>query len=303
MTFSVTWDETSPADGDNIYDGDDAIRNFKTSVRERMAEEHRAYADESGYSFVWGHKPMLRRTAITQADTPYTLLDSDYYVNVQASTALNIAMPACSGQTAGRCIIFHGEDVSGGVTLTPNGSDTIRNANVVFPLLADGHMVCLLTDASEWFILWERIPIILDSSMSATGGSTDEVTLGTVTLPANALKTGDCVRIISTMSITGANDAKTIKQYFGSAILTDAQGGATAGAGRVHGFVHVTGAATQEAESNYLLLGSDLADLELTSLTEDTTAAIEIKVTGQTNNASDEVTGTMHCVEILRGYP
>lgn len=37
---SVSWDETTPADGDSLGNGDDAIRSLKSSIRVGLAAEH-----------------------------------------------------------------------------------------------------------------------------------------------------------------------------------------------------------------------------------------------------------------------
>lgn len=57
MAFTNPWDETRPDDSTAIREGDDWIRRNATAVRERLAVEHYAYADETGKTNVGKHKP------------------------------------------------------------------------------------------------------------------------------------------------------------------------------------------------------------------------------------------------------
>ena len=56
MAFAQTHNEAVPAGTDYIRDGDDAIRNYKICMRERLAVDHYFYSDETGYTNVGMHK-------------------------------------------------------------------------------------------------------------------------------------------------------------------------------------------------------------------------------------------------------
>lgn len=55
MAFVETWDESKPAGSRAVSLGDDDIREFKRAIRERLAEDHRFYASETGETIVGGH--------------------------------------------------------------------------------------------------------------------------------------------------------------------------------------------------------------------------------------------------------
>lgn len=65
MSFSVAWDETSPAGTQDISLGDDRIREFKTQFRERFAVDHHASAADDGNT---GYHE--KTTLINQASDP-----------------------------------------------------------------------------------------------------------------------------------------------------------------------------------------------------------------------------------------
>jgi len=55
MAFSITWDEAVPAGTDDISAGDDAIRNSKTALRERLAVDHDFRSNEAGITTIGYH--------------------------------------------------------------------------------------------------------------------------------------------------------------------------------------------------------------------------------------------------------
>lgn len=57
MAFVNPWDETSPTGAEFLRDVDDYMRQLKRAIRERMNEEHYAYASEGGKTNIWRHKP------------------------------------------------------------------------------------------------------------------------------------------------------------------------------------------------------------------------------------------------------
>ena len=67
MAFTKTWDESTPAAGEDISTGDDKIRELKYAVRERLAVDHEADATEAGNDFIGDHK---KATFHVQAAAP-----------------------------------------------------------------------------------------------------------------------------------------------------------------------------------------------------------------------------------------
>lgn len=55
-SYNETWDETKPAGTRDRSLGDDDIREFKTAIRERLAQDHDFVADETGENFIGYHK-------------------------------------------------------------------------------------------------------------------------------------------------------------------------------------------------------------------------------------------------------
>jgi len=74
MTMAYSWDETSPADGDLISSGDDAIREFKKAIRERLDVEHvfttgnEAAVGEHAPGFITEGKGYIAAAAVTHAN-------------------------------------------------------------------------------------------------------------------------------------------------------------------------------------------------------------------------------------------
>ena len=65
-SYTKTWNESAPAGGDPARQGDNEIRDLKYAWRERFAEDHLAYDDETGHSDVGYH----RRLTLVAQSTP-----------------------------------------------------------------------------------------------------------------------------------------------------------------------------------------------------------------------------------------
>lgn len=73
MAFIKTWDESIPQGTRSISLGDNDIRDFKYAMRERLAEEHNFFSDESTESNIGLHKKV---TLLEQAADPTVLANS-----------------------------------------------------------------------------------------------------------------------------------------------------------------------------------------------------------------------------------
>lgn len=71
--FTNTWDETIPPGTESISLGDNRIREFKNAIRERLAEDHAFYQDETGHSDIGLHKKV---SLIQQGASPTFVADS-----------------------------------------------------------------------------------------------------------------------------------------------------------------------------------------------------------------------------------
>lgn len=128
------------------------------------------------------------------------------------------------------------------------------------------------------------------STVGTTAVTTEE-TLGTYTLPANSFSTvGDCLNIAASGNSAGNANTKTVKVYFGSAVIatndvtTAPNGKDWTARGRMC-FM----AASAQAGFGDMMVGSVAQTSKVVVPTETTTAGIVVKVTGQngTANADD----------------
>jgi hypothetical protein len=83
MAFTKTWNEAAPAGSDNISNGDNEIRDFKTAIRERLAIDHVFDADETGVTNIGTHKQVAMLEA---AADPANVTDTGIVYTKDAST-------------------------------------------------------------------------------------------------------------------------------------------------------------------------------------------------------------------------
>ena len=81
LSYTETTDETKPAGTRARSLGDDDIREFKRCIRERLAQDHQFYSDETGYANVGTHKKIT--FSQTQAADP-TAYDDVGYLYIKA---------------------------------------------------------------------------------------------------------------------------------------------------------------------------------------------------------------------------
>lgn len=129
-------------------------------------------------------------------------------------------------------------------------------------------------------------------SVTAVGNvTTGEDNLISVTLPANWLNC-DCKAISVKAWGTTANngDAKTLKLYFGSAvILTNSLTVSVAGKWTVEAIIVRTAANAQDVFAELRETGNDDSDIEIGTATQTDTADITIKLTGEATSTNDIV--------------
>lgn len=149
---------------------------------------------------------------------------------------------------------------------------------------------------------------VLCTTVSSAGignSGTSETDLATCTLPAGTLSAdGKAIRIIAVWTTANNANNKTAKLYFGSTVISTPQGGTT-GNGVVQvspALVYRTGSSAQLAWARGALTagGNEQANSNtVTTPAENTANSIVIKVTGQSNTASNDVLLRMFQVEIL----
>lgn len=102
-TWSRTWDETSPADNDNISDGALEIRNFKEDVNERLSDDH-----EWGNTGTTNNDGMHKKVTLLEQGTDPTYIANTGFVYTK--------------DVGGVTELFY-EDSSGFVTQLTSGGD------------------------------------------------------------------------------------------------------------------------------------------------------------------------------------
>lgn len=139
-----------------------------------------------------------------------------------------------------------------------------------------------------------------DGSSSATGAGTAEQVLKTYSIPAGYLAVGNVVRLRAWGTCAANANNKTMKLYFGAAVITTP----TAASNGVNWFldmtVIVTAAATQAVGATGIVATTAVTPY-FVAATEDTTAAIVAKVAGTdgTDSAGD-IACKGFTIEVLR---
>lgn len=137
---------------------------------------------------------------------------------------------------------------------------------------------------------YSNIPLV-DISENGNDG-TDETTLNTVTIPPGFFKVpGDGARITGAFSYAANGNTKTVKLYFGSSTST-VNGRSAADNGSV---VIITALITNKPGSqrsiSWLFAGaSGFVINKVNQYVEDINQPIKIRITGQSNAASDDIT-------------
>jgi len=147
----------------------------------------------------------------------------------------------------------------------------------------------------SWLLVFG--PLETDNSNNASSG-TGEDNLASTTIPASLLGTTKGLRIKAAGTITGSNDAKVIKLYFGASswtVISEAAGDTNDW--QIDAVIYNTTATAQRVSWNGLESdGTETSGYETATIT--TTAAVTLKLTGECTNGSDTITQTMWDVRL-----
>lgn len=148
-----------------------------------------------------------------------------------------------------------------------------------------------------------QLKLYANGTVVNTTAVTTEETLYTYTLPANSLNSNTkSLRLKCGATTAATANNKTLKLYFGSAVYSTGAVAANAGAFNLEVIVVRTGAATQ------MFWGSGTGGTggitpiipAYTAATEDLTAAVTIKCTGQNGTAAaNDISGKFMMVEAI----
>lgn len=140
--------------------------------------------------------------------------------------------------------------------------------------------VCITSGTPGTWVAFGGIPAVTTTAVGNVGAGEDN--LQSLSLPASTLRAaGSGVRITAWGTTANNSNPKTVKLYFGSAILTTALTVSQAGKWHIEALVFSTGTDTQDYVSKLNEYGTATqTDMENGALTEDDGAAVVIKCTG-----------------------
>ncbi len=95
--------------------------------------------------------PSYSTVLVSEGDSPYTVLTSDYYIGVSATNPVSIDLPA--GTDGDTYIIKSEAGNAGDVTINPNGGDTIEGAASFTILAATDGSVTVIFRGTNWNIV------------------------------------------------------------------------------------------------------------------------------------------------------
>lgn len=144
-------------------------------------------------------------------------------------------------------------------------------------------------------------PAVLTVNLTAVGNvTTGEDDLMSYSLPASTLSANGMGVRVTSWGITANNaNTKTVKMYFGTAVMTQALTASIAGSWHIQGVSFRTGAATQDNSYALNQGATDIAHAEFVATTVDETAAIAIKCTGESSSATDDIIQEGQLVELI----
>ncbi len=148
----------------------------------------------------------------------------------------------------------------------------------------------------RWYDILQSGGVVPIAAGVATSG-TGEDDLYTFTCSPDSIGEYGGVRITASGTVTGTNDAKTIKLYFGSTVI----GTVAEAAGATDDWIieatvlNITSSVQRSAVKAWQAGAVEVGDYVASA--EDTTAAVIVKITGECANASDSITNLVFKVE------
>jgi hypothetical protein len=200
--------------------------------------------------------------------------------------------------TTGDDNVIIGAGSTGGVTIGSN--NTLIGGNITG--LAAGTADTLRLKAGATQVTYPKasgggIIAIVDQGISHTG-STAETTLATISIPANSMGTKGLVRVTTVCSFTGTAGIKTLKYKFGGTIFFEVATLSTALGWRAQAEIHNDGATNaQVAPPSQQNFGPQISAVYTMAI--DTTAAVNLTITGQLGNSADTFDLAKYVVEII----
>jgi len=184
--------------------------------------------------------------------------------------------------------VFYGSVIP--TTGTWNVGDTIYNQNADFP---SGWACIEAGTPGEWRTIGQQLYYAKSALSVSTGASTAEVDLAGTTIPANTLgatpiSEGGGIKVTVVGKKTGGAGNKTIKLYFGATSFPVFPAANDAVEWKLEAIIqNTTGTSAQMVY--WELNNNGTMTMNETSSAIDTTADVEVKVTGQHADAADRI--------------
>lgn len=129
-------------------------------------------------------------------------------------------------------------------------------------------------------------------------GTLTETTLATITIPAGAIGPNGSVEILTLWSYTNSANTKTMKVKLGATAINTAAGTTTATSQQFARVANRNSAASQIAFSNSTSGFGNSAGANITSAV-DTSASVDITITGTLTNTGETITLESYVVKIF----
>lgn len=171
------------------------------------------------------------------------------------------------------------------------GLDGALNAKWLWSAVRDG-----LND-----IVGKGIRVLGMSAVAASVSSgTAEVTLATISVPANALGANGRLRITTTWSYTNSANNKTMRVKFGATTFVSVVTTTTAALRHQIDISNVNATNSQKGFVTGLATAFGESSSALQTGANDTTAALDILITGQPATGGETITLESYLVELIR---
>ena len=140
-----------------------------------------------------------------------------------------------------------------------------------------------------------------DNSDNAVTGTTDLTNLAQTAIAGGTIGATGSLHIIAAGTTTGTTDTKTIALKFGTVtISTIAIAGGAASDWLIDAWIYNTATGAQRIVLRAFEGASTLETIDVLASSEDTTASVTAKVTGQLGGTTDTITQTIFNIDIVQ---
>ena len=174
----------------------------------------------------------LNRTAITDSDSPYTMLSTDIIIEADASGgAIEIDL-VTAASIGGRLAFIKATDATNDITIDPNGTEEIDGDNTSLVMDTTGESLVLFSDGSNWWKVGHYDPAVRDLQGDGTAGRVlrvselkieDGTNANTIKCTLSSKWNGDAIAVTDNIS-AGATTGDFTLSAGGSQLTIEASG-------------------------------------------------------------------------------